>query len=136
MDVGRSGSNRDRSYRPLRSLEGNGDAELPQAIEMIDLRRWIARSRRHRWLLPLVIVVLLLLAVLLVFHSWADAAEAGAGVACVLLGLLISVVVLFLPPRHHLRLVSVPARAPPCLACAVSVHGARLADCGLIPLRL
>ena len=103
---------------------------------MIALRRWIESSRKHRWLLPLVILVLLILALLLAFHSWSDAAEAGAGIACVALGLLFSLVVIFLPPRHHLQLLAVPARAPPRLSAALLAHNSVPADAGLIPLRL
>lgn len=104
---------------------------------MIALRRWLDRSRKRRWLLPLVILVLILLALLLVFHSWSDAAEAGASIACVVIGFLISLVVVLVAPKHYLRLLATPARAPPlCSPGARFLRGGVSRQPGLIPLRL
>lgn len=104
---------------------------------MITLHRWIASSRKHRWLLPLVILVVILLALLLVFHAWSDVAEAGASIACAIFGLLISLVFVLVPPRHFLPLLATPARAPPHhFLSAGSFRDGISSQAGLIPLRL
>ena len=80
---------------------------------MIALRQWVQRNRRNKWLFPLLILILLLLIVVLAFHSWSDVADAGSGVVCVLLGFLITVVLLLLPPQQVVRIGRTLARAPP-----------------------
>ena len=104
---------------------------------MIALHRWIARPRKSRWLVPLVILVVILLALFLVFHSSSDAVEAGASIACAVIGLVISLVLILVLPRHYLQLVVMPARAPP--HSLISAHPFRTGGssrAGLIPLRL
>ena len=104
---------------------------------MIALRRWLERSRKRRLLLPLVILVLIVLALLLAFHAWSDGAEAGASIACVGIGLLISLVVVLVAPRHSLRRLATPARAPPGCSLGASVlRGGVLSQTRLTPLRL
>jgi len=104
---------------------------------MIALRRWLERSRKRRWLLPLVVLVLIVLALLLAFHAWSDGVEAGASIACVGIGLLISLVVVLVAPRRFLRRLATPARAPPgCSLGARFPHGGVLSHTRLIPLRL
>ncbi len=104
---------------------------------MIALHRWIERSRRRRWLLPLVIVVLILFALVLIFHAWGDAAEAGATIACAVFGFLVSLVIIVVLRRYYLRPIILPARGPPFCGLDVSPFRRGVASpVGLIPLRL
>lgn len=80
---------------------------------VIALRQWVQRNRRNKWLFPLLLLILLLLVVVLAFHSWSDVADTGSGVVCVLLGFLITVVLLLLPPQLVARVGHTLARAPP-----------------------
>lgn len=121
----------------MRSESDAKHAPKETTLDVIALNHWIARSRKRSWLLPLVILVLILLALLLVFHAWSDAAEAGASVVCAIIGLLISLVFVLVPPRLFLPLLAIPARAPPHrLLSAGCFRDGVSSQTGLIPLRL
>lgn len=103
---------------------------------MIALRQWVERNRRNKWLFPLLLLLLLLLVCVLAFHSWSDAAEVGSGVACVLLGVLITILLVVKPAPAPLRLRLLPARAPPPVRPAQVLCGRPSAACAPLPLRL
>lgn len=103
---------------------------------MIAFRQWVQRHRRNKWLLPLLLLLLLVLVVVLAFHSWSDAAEAGSGVVCVLLGVMIAIVLVVKPPAAPLRLRLLPARAPPLVPFTRLLQRRPSPACAALPLRL
>ena len=106
------------------------------ACRVMALRQWVQRNRRNKWLFPLLILILLLLVVVLAFHSWSDVAYAGSGAVCVLLGFLITVVLLLLPPQQVVRIHQTLARAPPLARLPRIVLPTPVPASAPLPLRL
>lgn len=81
---------------------------------MIRLHRLIERSRRHRVLFLLVLLLLGLLLALVAAHSVSDtAAPADGGLVCVFVALLIVAIVRGAPPASTAAPARPVGRAPP-----------------------
>lgn len=106
---------------------------------MIGLRRTIERGMRHRWLGPIVVVLVFLLLAFLYLHALQDGhADANLGEFCLgvtmLIGILLIVRVRFRapPPMVLVR----PGRAPPCPDNLSRRPVSAAAAVTVIPLRL
>jgi hypothetical protein len=108
-------------------------ANLPQVIW---LRAQIERGRKHRWLWPLFIILLVLLLIAVALHATMDQSHAAddSELLCIVVGIFFLLVSL-VPRPPELRLPRVrPSRAPP-ISARVVVAVMRPPDL-LVPLRI
>jgi hypothetical protein len=75
-------------------------------MRMIRLREVLQRARRHRWLGPLVIVLLVLLVAFVAFHEGSEKLFGSAGELCIAVALVVVSIV-----RARPQIVGRPSRA-------------------------
>lgn len=102
---------------------------------MIRLRETLERACRHRWLGPLVIVLLVVLIAFIAIHEGGDKLFESAGELCVALAAVLLVTLVRVLPPLRVRAARGPQRRGPPLVPALRAGTLKL-SIPIAPLRL
>jgi hypothetical protein len=104
-------------------------------MRMIRLREALQRARRHRWLGPLVIILLVLLVAFIAFHEGSEKLFGSAGELCIAVAVVVVSLVRARPQIVGRPSRAFESRAPPVPPVTLPAGGVKL-SISLAPLRL